>query len=204
MKVTAFCLIGIIVSLLCVSFISGTITRHIIQISPLIALIIIIRQQNGWKSFAAFPIFIFWFLIMFFIWLHLLGMAKIVQGHFTTGEVVLSIIMGMCSLAGAINSWKYLFVKNIFPKIILTASTIALSVVFMYIWQIGNILNNYHNTGGIVTAIGLSFFLLLCIGISLRDSYFSKPFYAALLIFGFSLIQVIAMWVSFQQSFAHD
>lgn len=204
MKVAALCLIGIIVSLLCVSFISGTITRHIIQISPLIALLLIAKKQNGWGSFAAFPIFIFWFLIMFFIWLHLLGMAKIVQGHFTSGEVMLSIIMGIFSLAGVINSFKYLSVKKIFSNIIFTAATIALSLVFMYIWQIGNILNNYHNTGEIVTAIVLSFFLLLCIVISLQGSYFSNPIYGALLIFGFSLLQVIVMWVSFHQSFAHD
>ena len=159
MKTSVFCQIGIILSLLCVSFISGTLTRHIIQILPLIMLVIVSRRKNSWQSFAAFSIFSFWFLIVFCIWLYLLHIAKIVQGHFTGGEIILSILIGIFSIVGLINSLKTFTIKNNLAKIFLLSAILTLSLTLMYIWQLGNILNNYHHPMEIAIAalIGLIF-----------------------------------------------
>ena len=141
---------------------------------------------------------------MFFIWLHLLDIAHIVRGHFTTVEIVLSIIMGICSLLGIFTSLKVMPAKNISTSIFLTTSAILLSLVFMYIWQIGNILNNYHQPWEITTGVGVSIILLVSLVISLRNTTSPNPFYNGLVIYAFLLFQVIAMWISFHQSFAHD
>ncbi len=204
MKTSVFCQLGIIVSLLCVSLISGTLTRHIIQIIPLIMLVIVSRRKNSWQSFAAFSIFSFWFLIVFLIWLYLLGIAKIVQGSFTGGEVILSIMIGICSIAGLINSLKSFTMKNNLAKINLLSATITLSLVLMYIWQLGNILNTHHHPIEIAIAALIGLFLLLWIAISLRNSSSDNPLKSSVVIFIFSFIQAIAMWVSFKQLFAHD
>jgi hypothetical protein len=204
MKAGVFCQIGIIVSLLCVSFISGTLTRHIIQIIPLIMLVIASRRKKSWQSFAAFSIFSFWFVIMFSIWLYLLGIAKIVQGHFTGGEIILSIMIGICSIAGLINSLKTFTIKGNLANIILITATFALSLIFMYIWQLGNILNTHHHAGEIAIAALIGLLLLLCIVTSLRNSSSGNPLKSGLVIFIFSFIQAIAMWISFHQLFAHD
>jgi hypothetical protein len=203
MKTSVFCQIGIIVSLLCVSLISGTLIRHLIQIIPLIMLVIMSRQKNSWQPLAALSIFSFWLLIVFFIWLYLLGIAKIVQGHFTTGEIILTILIGICSIAGLINSIKTSTIKNNLAKIFLLTAIITLSLIFMYVWQLGNILNNYHHPIEITTAALIGLLLVLCIVTTLKNSSSHNPLGSGLVIFIFSFIQTMAMWVSFQQLFAY-
>ena len=48
-------------------------------------------------SYSALPIFLFWFVIMFLIWLFLLGMASVFSGTFTPVEVALTVTSGLAA-----------------------------------------------------------------------------------------------------------
>jgi hypothetical protein len=49
---------------------------------------------------AALPCFLFWLTIMVFIWLFLLGWARIVSGHFFPTEIAMTLVVGLASLVG--------------------------------------------------------------------------------------------------------
>ncbi len=93
-------LIGLIVSLLLVGVVSSTLIRHALQAMPAaLALVVVVRRQT-WASYAALPVFIFWLLIILAIWLFLLGITRIVTGHFTTAEVALTLLIATSSICG--------------------------------------------------------------------------------------------------------
>jgi len=49
---------------------------------------------------AALPCLIFWLTIMIFIWLFLVGWARIVTGHFLPVEVTMTLVVAVGSIAG--------------------------------------------------------------------------------------------------------
>ncbi len=99
-RILAGSLIGLIVSLLLVGVVSSTLIRHALQAMPAaLALVVVVRRQT-WASYAALPVFIFWLLIILAIWLFLLGIARIVTGHFTTAEVALTLLIAASSVCG--------------------------------------------------------------------------------------------------------
>ena len=46
------------------------------------------------------PILAFWLFIMLLIWLYLLGIARVVTGHFTPAEVSLTVVIGLACVVG--------------------------------------------------------------------------------------------------------
>jgi hypothetical protein len=98
------CLTGVAISLLLVGVASGTFIRHIIQILPVVIALMMVLQRPSWGSYAAIAVFLFWFVIMSIIWLYLLNIAKIISGHFSTTEVVLTVLIGCFSFLGLIGS----------------------------------------------------------------------------------------------------
>ena len=79
---------------------SHLVLRHVVQTAPLwVGVILGFRraQSTGW---AILPSFLFWLLLMFVIWLYLLGIANLVNGHFSALEIAMTIVVGLASVAG--------------------------------------------------------------------------------------------------------
>jgi hypothetical protein len=98
--VVAACLGGVIVSLLLVGAVGATPIRHLIQVTPAIIALVAVGRRVRWAPYAALPLFAFWLFIMIAIWLYLLGLARIITGHFTPAEIALTLINGAACLWG--------------------------------------------------------------------------------------------------------
>ena len=100
-------LLGVVMlALLIVGVVSGTILRHIAQTLP-IAIIFAAMWAGvprSWLPTAALAMHLFWLFVMVAIWLFLTGMARIVTGHFTPAEIVLTLVIGAAAMAGSIQS----------------------------------------------------------------------------------------------------
>lgn len=101
-KAVGVCLATVILSLLLVGVVSGTLIRHIVQVSPAAVALAATVRCASWATWAAIPVFLFWFLIMLAIWLFLLGISKVVTGHFAPAEIVLTIAVGISCVAGLV------------------------------------------------------------------------------------------------------
>ena len=101
-RVIAGCLAGVVAGLVLVGFVSGTPLRHFIQVMPALVVLVAAVRRVTWASWAALPVFAFWFVIMLVIWLWLLGLARIITGNFTASEVALTILIGSCAVAGVV------------------------------------------------------------------------------------------------------
>jgi hypothetical protein len=99
-RLIAVSLVGVILALLAVGVVSGTLVRHIIQILPATLALALVIRRVPWAFYAALPVFVFWLLIMVAIWLFLLGLARIITGHFSSAEVALTLVVGASSLCG--------------------------------------------------------------------------------------------------------
>src|SRR5262245_53607037 len=91
------CLIGLALALLLVGAVSGTFLRHIVQIVPIIVALGLSTRRPDWGAYAALPVFLFWTLVPILIWLFLLGMSRIANGHYTVIEVLSTFVMAGCS-----------------------------------------------------------------------------------------------------------
>ena len=98
--ITAAALIGVVVSLLLVGVVSGTMLRHVVQIAPVVAAILVVIIRPQWTRYAAAPVLLFWLFIMVLIWLFLLGLARVVTGQYTPVEVVLTLTIGIACSVG--------------------------------------------------------------------------------------------------------
>jgi hypothetical protein len=101
-KTVAYCVLAIVVALYVVGAVSvppGSL-RHEVQTLPLWVPIIAGLERRELAKWAALPCFIFWLTIMIFIWLFLLGWARIVSGHFLPTEVAMTVVVGGASIIG--------------------------------------------------------------------------------------------------------
>jgi hypothetical protein len=97
----ALCCFAIIVSLVAgVGLATGLVLRHVVQTLPLwigIAFGMRGARPAGWIGL---PLFLFWLTLMAIIWLYLLGIARIISGHFSPIEIAMTIIVGVASVTG--------------------------------------------------------------------------------------------------------
>jgi len=101
-KTVAFSSLTILIALLVVGAVSippGSL-RHEVQTLPLWFPIVLGFQKRELAKWAALPCLLFWLTIMIFIWLFLLGWARIVTGHFFPTEVAMTLIVGLATIAG--------------------------------------------------------------------------------------------------------
>ncbi len=101
-KVVAYALLAVLVALYVVGAVSvppGSL-RHEVQTLPLWFPIVAGFQRKELAKWAALPCLIFWLTIMIFIWLFLVGWARIVTGHFSPVEVTMTLVVGVGSIAG--------------------------------------------------------------------------------------------------------
>jgi len=124
-KRTAYCSLAILLALYVVGAVSippGSL-RHQVQTLPLWFPIALGFRQRPLAKWAALPCLIFWLGIMILIWLYLLGIARIVSGHFFPTEIAMTVVAGIASVAGLWTSahWKTT-----------TPSAVALSVAVLF------------------------------------------------------------------------
>jgi cation transport ATPase len=91
-----------IIALWIVGVVSGEVLRHLIQTLPIWIGVILGFRNSQWSKSAALPFFIFWFAIMALIWLFLLGWSRIVKGHYSPTEIVMTIVIGVAAFLGII------------------------------------------------------------------------------------------------------
>jgi len=95
-------LAGLATSLLIVGLLSGTVTRHVVQIIPAVLILAALRSGGRWPLHAALPVCTLWLLLMMMIWVTLAGVANPAPGTYSTGERVLTVtIAGSAILGGA-------------------------------------------------------------------------------------------------------
>jgi hypothetical protein len=155
------CLAGVCIGLIVVGVLSNTLSRHLIQIVPVVMVLAAAINRRKWVAFAAFPLFIFWLLIMVFIWLYLLKIATITRGHFTIPEISLTIIIGICCVYGIVLSLAQLSISR--PKNVIFIAW-NLVVGFILIFFFNTLL---HALPGYRRNMQLSLALLVGLGITL-------------------------------------
>ena len=74
--------------------------RHEIQTLPLWIPIVAGFRGREIAKWAVLPCLLFWLTIMVFIWLFLLGWARIVTGRFFPTEVAMTIVVGLACVTG--------------------------------------------------------------------------------------------------------
>jgi hypothetical protein len=102
----AGCCLAVILSLYTVGLVTGLILRHLVQTAPLWIGVALGIRRSELAKWVAMPFFAFWLCIMTFIWLYLLGWARIVNGHFSPIEIAMTLIVGVASIAGFVSGLR--------------------------------------------------------------------------------------------------
>jgi hypothetical protein len=106
--VIALCSLAIILALVAgVGGATGLVGRHVIQTLPFWFAIFLGFRRSALTGWIALPCFVFWLVIMILIWLYLLGVARILTGHFAPIEIVMTIIVGLASLVGIVSFVRF-------------------------------------------------------------------------------------------------
>ena len=105
-KFVAGCLAGLAASLILVGFISDTVARHVVQVVPSVFAIGLALRRPATGAWVAIPIFAVWCAVVVAIWLHLLGLSDIVEGSYSALEVVLTVVIAVCSALGVAMSMR--------------------------------------------------------------------------------------------------
>ena len=101
-RIAASAALAIVVALYVVGAVSippGSL-RHEIQTLPLWIPIVAGFRGREIAKWAVLPCLLFWLTIMVFIWLFLLGWARIVTGRFFPTEVAMTIVVGLACVTG--------------------------------------------------------------------------------------------------------
>ena len=128
-RIVFTCLVGLVVALLLVGVVSGTVLRHVVQIAPAVAALVLVARRPALGAYAAVPVFAFWLCIVALIWLFLLGLSRIASGHYTLAEIVATVLMAGFSAAGI---RKSVTLGNTLPL-----SARALAIVIFGALQVG-------------------------------------------------------------------
>jgi hypothetical protein len=95
----ASCL-AIIAALLLVGVVSHGVLRHVVQTAPLWIAVLLGVRRSTLTRWAAFPLLLFWLVLMSVIWMHLLGVAGWLTGTFSPVEIALTVVVAAAALLG--------------------------------------------------------------------------------------------------------
>ena len=132
LRVVQACLIGLAGALLIVGVVSGTLLRHVIQILPVGLAAAVLLRSPEWGAYASIPIFLFWIGIVGLIWLFLLGLSRIANGHYTPIEVVCTLMMAAFSVVGVVGG--VLLGKPLRPRARIFAVMLFASLQLAAMW----------------------------------------------------------------------
>jgi len=99
-KWIASCCLAVLVALYVVGAVSNGSLRHEVQTLPLWFPIVLGLRRRELAKWSALPCLIFWLTIVVFIWLFLLGWARIVTGHFSPVEIAMTLVIGIACVIG--------------------------------------------------------------------------------------------------------
>jgi hypothetical protein len=103
----AYCCLAALIALYVVGAVSNGSLRHEVQTLPLWISIVLGFRQKEIVKWAALPCLFIWLVLMIFIWLFLFGWARIVSGHFSPVEIVMTIVVGASSLLGIVTGLRW-------------------------------------------------------------------------------------------------
>jgi len=126
-------LAGLAIALLVVGVVSGTVLRHVVQIVPIAAALALVSRRPAIGAFAALPIFIFWIFIVSLIWLFLMGLSRIANGHYTIAEILSTFVMAICCVSGVVRAIAMGRPTPVAARVLTFAGYAALQVVAMWI-----------------------------------------------------------------------
>jgi hypothetical protein len=106
-KAIGYCALITLFALYIVGAVSNGVLRHIVQTLPLWFPIVMGLRQREIAKYASIPCFIIWLALMIFIWLFLLGWARVLSGHFTPIEVILTLVVGAASITGLLTAFRW-------------------------------------------------------------------------------------------------
>jgi hypothetical protein len=99
-KAIAYCSLATLVALYVVGAVSRGSLRHEVQTLPLWFPIVLGFRQRDLAKWAALPCFVIWLTLMTFIWLFLLGWARIISGQFSPVEITMTLVVGVACAVG--------------------------------------------------------------------------------------------------------
>ncbi len=137
----ACCLLTMVTALYAVGAVSHTPLRHLVQTLPLWAAMLLGFRRQPAAKWAAMPCFLVWLILMTFIWLFLLGWARIFSGRFSPAEIALTLVVGAASLAGLIAGMRWRTNVTWRKSLALSALFIVLQVAALRISFIASIAN---------------------------------------------------------------
>jgi hypothetical protein len=135
------CLVGLALALLVVGGASGTLLRHVVQILPILPALIVLHRRPAWGAYAALAIFSIWLGIVVLIWLFLLGVSRIANGHYTPIEIASTFVMAACSLSGAFAGFLLGRSLSLLRRVVAFVGFGVLQVVAMWVSFLGPIAN---------------------------------------------------------------
>ena len=106
-KVVASSCLATLIALYIVGAVSNGSLRHEVQTLPLWFPIVMGFRQREIAKWAALPCLVFWLAIMIFIWLFLLGWARIVLGHFSPIEIAMTIVIGTACVSALATTFRW-------------------------------------------------------------------------------------------------
>src|SRR5664279_2875604 len=106
-KGIACCSLTILVALYVVGAVSNGSLRHEVQTLPLWFPIVLGFRQRELAKWSALPCFVFWLIMMGFIWLFLLGWARILTGRFSPAEIAMTLVIGVACVTGIGTSLRW-------------------------------------------------------------------------------------------------
>src|ERR1700741_177949 len=103
----AVCCLMIILALVGgVGLVSGLVLHHFMQTLPLWVGVVLGFRRSPAAGVIGLPLFLFWLLLMGFIWLQLLGIARFLTMHFSPLEIGMTIVVGIGSVVGIVMFWR--------------------------------------------------------------------------------------------------
>jgi len=109
------CSLAVLVALYIVGAVSHGSLRHEVQTLPLWFPIVQGFRGRDLAKWCALPCFVFWLAVMVFIWLFLLGWARIVSGHFSPVEVAMTLVIGIACVCGIVASLRWRTAVRVWP-----------------------------------------------------------------------------------------
>lgn len=85
----------------------GVVLRHLVQTLPLWVGVVFGFRRSKPTGWIGLPLFLFWLVVMSFIWLYLLGIARILSGHFSALEIAMTVVVGATSAVGIVMFWRF-------------------------------------------------------------------------------------------------
>jgi hypothetical protein len=92
-----------------------------------------IVKRTAWSHFAALSLFAFWIVIMSFIWMWLLGIAQIVNGHFSPIEIAMTMVIGVCCIVGIRAALRTKVEASVTAKVVTFLVFLSLQLCAMWV-----------------------------------------------------------------------